>query len=203
MLFASLRSHGPKGMLVEVHAQISEADVVVHYNGTKFDMPWLNQSFQEAGIKPPSPVIELDLLKTARKRFRLPSNKLEYVARFLKVGKKYAHPGMGMWIGCMDGDESSWLLMESYNKQDVLLLEKVYHKLLPWIHNHPNSGLFEAGYARVCPNCGSFNLQRRGLSYTKTMTYQRYHCQNCGSWSRSRMNNTPKGKKENILVTVT
>ena len=187
-------------MLTNLHDLISSADAIVHWNGTSFDLPTLNQEFMTAGLGPPAPATEIDLLLTARKRFRLLSNKLDYVAQYLGVGKKVPHEGMELWLKCMKGDAKAWAKMKKYNIQDVKLLESVYNYFLPWIPNHPNRGLYSEGTEMVCPNCGSARSQKRGLAYTKTMTYQRYQCLGCGSWFRERCNNLSKEKKAAIVV---
>lgn len=202
MIFKSVHHDGADDMVQTAHDLINEADAVVHYNGTKFDMPILNQEFLAHGLEPTSPVQQIDLLKTARKQFKLPSNKLDYVARFLGLQGKVKHKGMQLWLDCMDGDESAWKVMKRYNIQDVRLLEKVYKALLPWIKDHPNMGLFNDKDRPVCTNCGSHHLQRRGLERTKTQTYQRYQCISCGKWQRSRLNDTPPNQKANTLVSI-
>lgn len=202
IIFRSLYMHSKREMLGDIYSLIDEADAVIHYNGTKFDIPTLNQEFVSQGWAPPSPAINIDLLQTAKRRFRLPSNKLDYVAQYLGSGGKVKHKGMELWRDCMAGDKEAWKTMKEYNEHDVRLLERVYKKLLPWVPNHPNNALFDGGNDMVCPNCGSAHIQRRGFYYTKTMTYQRYQCNACGAWSRSRLNNVPKEKRAAILVGV-
>ena len=70
--------------------------------------------------------------------------------------------------------------MEEYNKNDVILLEKVYEKYKPWITTHPNHGTYAGGVC--CPNCGGIKYQRRGWAVTVAHKYPRYQCQECGSW---------------------
>ena len=200
VMFSSLHRDGELKMVSEIYKLIEEADVVIHYNGTKFDIPVLNQEFLKNGLKPPAPVMEIDLLRTVRNRFRLPSNKLDYVARYLKLQGKVKHKGMALWRECMEGDDKAWETMELYNKHDVLLLERVYEQLLPWIHNHPNHGLFTDEEEMVCPNCGSSHLQKRGFHYTKTLAYQRYRCMDCGSWHKARTNALTKEKRSVIIT---
>lgn len=178
-MFASLNESLKKDMVKRIHKLVNEADAVVHYNGVKFDMPWLNQEFLLNGLPPPSSYADIDLLKTARRRFKFPSNKLDYVAQQLDVGQKVKHIGMELWIGCMNGDSASWAKMKRYNKQDVRLLEKVYIELLPWIKSHPNWGVFENGKARTCSHCGSHKIKRDGIQRNVTLSYQRYRCTNC------------------------
>lgn len=180
--FDSVKKSGTKRMIRRIHKLLDQADAVVHYNGTKFDIPVLNKEFLEQGLQPPAPFTEIDLLKTSRKRFKLLSHKLDYIARKLGVGAKAAHKGMSMWKACMDGDPEAWAKMEEYNKNDVVILEQVYYRLLPWIKGHANYSVHEG--ALCCPNCGSFHFQARGKAVTAASVYQRYQCTDCGSWFR-------------------
>jgi DNA polymerase elongation subunit (family B)/predicted RNA-binding Zn-ribbon protein involved in translation (DUF1610 family) len=200
IMYGSIQEDGKKGMLKKVHTLLSEADAVVHYNGSRFDIPTLNQEFIVVGLNPPAPYKQIDLLKTAKKQFRLPSNKLDYVARHLGLEGKMRHKGMDLWKGCMAGDKASWKEMKEYNIQDVRVLESVYFKLLPWVANHPNHNVYNPAIAPLCVNCGSRHVHRRGTTSTATMIYQRYQCQDCGTWSRERINVVPKDKKKVILV---
>ena len=202
MKYSSIFKDGKKTMLLAIHALLEEADAVIHYNGNRFDIPTLNQEFLKEGMAPPKSPINIDLLLTARRRFRLPSNKLSYVAGYLELGEMVKHKGMELWRDCMAGDSSAWKTMERYNKQDVRLLEAVYNKLLPWVPNHPNHALFSNETVPVCPNCGSRHLQRRGFYHTKTLSYQRFQCQNCGAWSRERLTSLDIEKRRSVLVGV-
>jgi DNA polymerase elongation subunit (family B) len=184
---------GNKRMIRRIHKLLNEADAVCHYNGTKFDIPTLNKEFLLLDLKPPSPFKEIDLLKTARRKFRLASNKLDFVAQALGLGSKTKHKGMALWFGCMKKNPEDWKVMEEYNKQDVLLLERVYKRLLPWISGHPNLSTFDG--ARCCTNCGSEALQARGWSVTAGGRYQRLQCTDCGKWMRSARRERSTGKE--------
>lgn len=201
VMFSSIRE-GKKKMLKGIHSLVDQADVIVHYNGTHFDMPTLNQEWMGVGLPPPAPYIQVDLLKTVRKRFRFPSNKLSYVAYELKLGEKIAHKGMDLWRECMSGDPVAWQTMEEYNKQDVKLLEGLYNKLTPWIVSPPNYNVFDAQDVSCCPHCGSDCIKKRGFAYTKTQVYRRYRCSSCGAWSRSRATLLPKEKRASVLVPI-
>jgi len=199
VMFDSVHYSEERGMVSRIHNLIDECDSVIHYNGTKFDIPTLNKAFLLHNMPPPAPYKQIDLLKTARRQFRFPSNKLDYVAQALGVGSKTRHKGHDLWVGCMNGVDADWKVMEKYNKQDVLLLEKVYNRLLPWIPNHPNVGLYNNITEKACTNCGSVNVQKRGLSHSKVSTYQRYQCSDCGGWSRERLADKDVSRKH-LLV---
>jgi DNA polymerase elongation subunit (family B) len=180
--------NGRSKMLAKAHELLSEADIVVSYNGKKFDIPTLNKEFLEEGLPPPAPYKQVDLYQTARRQFRFASNKMDHLAKTLGIRTKVRHSGHELWVRCMAEDSKAWTKMERYNKRDVIILDKLYHKMLPWIVNHPNVSLYtDARETICCPTCSSPKLQRRGHAISKTQTYQRYQCGACGSWSRSRL----------------
>lgn len=179
--FYSEHDHGRYLMVASAHKLLDTADVVMTWNGKRFDVPHLNREFLELGFNPPSPYQQIDLYQVAKRNFRFPSNKLQYVSRALGLEGKVNHSGHELWVACMDGDPEAWELMERYNKQDVWMLEEIYGKFLPWINQHPSHAI-DGGF--VCPKCGSAELQRRGTSRTLQSEFQRWQCQSCGAWSR-------------------
>ena len=202
VIFNSVHHAKPKVMLEQIYQLIEQADAVVHYNGTKFDMPTLNKEFLLHGFKPPAPYKQIDLLHTARRAFRFPSNKLDYIAQQLGLGSKTKHKGMGLWLECMEGDDKAWRTMERYNKQDVKLLEKLYSKLLPWITTHPNFAMYDDSTRPKCTRCGSQKVTKRGTEHTKTQSYQRYKCEDCGTNMRGMQTMTTPEKRASLLVDV-
>lgn len=179
-------SHFFKGdnMIQAAWDMLDAADVVIHFNGKKFDVPHLNTEFLLAGLGPPSPFKQIDLCNIVKSRFKFPSNKLQYVSTALGLPGKVETGGFGLWTGCMKGDEKSWAKMEKYNRQDVVLTEKLYDQLIPWVPNHPSLHLYDFRMDG-CPTCGSNNMQKRGFAYTKVSRFQQYQCSGCGAYFRS------------------
>lgn len=172
-------------MVTNTHNLITEADAVVTYNGSAFDIPHLNREFLLAKLEPPSPTRDIDLYRVVRERFRFPSNRLDAVCRELGVPGKVKHTGFDLWLRCMADDPKAWALMKRYNTRDILITERLYTRLRPWIKSHPHVGLYnEDPSVNICGRCGSDRLQRRGLVATALGLYQRYQCQKCGGWSR-------------------
>lgn len=173
------------GRLTMIHAAwelLDSADVVMHYNGKSFDVKHLNREFIEAGLAPPSAFKQIDLLLAVRKNFRFPSNKLQYVSKALGLEGKVEHEGFELWTKCMAGDAGAWKRMEKYNRQDVLLLEELYEKLLPWVPALPNRHLYgDDG----CPACGADALEPDGYAYTGVSKFPQYRCGACGSYYRA------------------
>lgn len=197
LFFSSLATTTKSEMLAKIYALLEEADIVIHYNGDRFDLPTLNKEFLLEGYAPHAPIQSVDLLKTVKHRFRFPSNKLDFVAKALGCKGKYKHAGFQLWLDCMAGDAKAWQEMEVYNKNDVLLLEEVYKALLPWIKNHPNVAVYSNTPAS-CTHCGSSNLIRRGYRYTNSGKYARFRCDNCGSWSQAKSTESDKGLYKNV-----
>lgn len=172
-----------QGMIAAAHKLLDEADVLVHFYGSKFDVPHFNREFLLNGFPPPSPYKQIDLKMVCSKKFKFTSNKLQYISTQLGLPGKEEHEGFPLWEKCMKGDLEAWSRMESYNRQDVVLLEEVYEILLPWITNHPHRHLYD-GYSG-CPNCGhSQTLQPSGYAYTKLSKFRQYKCDNCSSFFR-------------------
>ena len=180
VMFDSVHKSGEKKMLKGIHKLLTEADVVVHYNGKKFDVPTLNKEFLLNGMPPPAPYKQIDMLQVSRGNFRFQSQKLDYVAQQMGLGAKTSHEGFQLWVKCMQRDPAAWKRMEKYNKNDVVLLEKVYLQMLPWIKNHPNTDLHDG--VDGCTRCGSTAYQARGTAVTAGGVYQRYQCLECGGW---------------------
>ena len=175
-------------MMEEIWYLLDEADIVIHYNGKKFDIPTLNREFVQLGWPPPSTYKQIDLYHVVRRQFRFASNKLDFICQQLGLGNKVQHKGMDLWAECMEGIPSAWKVMKEYNIQDVNLMEPLYEILVPWIPNHPNMGLWiHNDEEATCPKCGSTHLHKKGKERTQTMTYQRYLCLGCGA--------TPRGRK--------
>lgn len=184
-LFFSEHHDGQYEMLLEAHALLEEADVVVHWNGTRFDIPHLNREFLEYGMAPPAPFAEVDLCNVVKRRFRFMSNKLQHISQELGLEGKVQHEGFDLWLKCMAGNEAAWAKMRRYNRRDVTLLEDLWDSLLPWLPQSvvPNHRLHDAHAG--CPRCGApeAELQSRGYRYTAVSKFRRFQCQRCGGWS--------------------
>lgn len=175
-----------KLIVKDIHKLIDEADVVITQNGVSFDMKYLNTRFMKHNLGPPSPYKNIDTKIEAKKYLRLPSNKLDDMGEYFEIGRKLEHEGFNLWLKCIKGDKKAWKLMADYNAQDVLLTEKMYDKLRPFMKTHPDV----SNHSKViaCPKCNSTERHARGYSYTNSAKYQRYVCLSCNGWYRDRDN---------------
>lgn len=176
--------HDDQHVVQALHAVLSSADVIVAHNGDSFDLKYAQTRMLAHDLPPLPPIPSVDTLKVARDKFLFNSNRLDYLGRYLKVGKKI-ETEKGLWLKALAGDATAIRKMVRYNQQDVILLEQVYEKLTPYI----TTGLHRpVTSTEQCPRCGSKDVQRRGLHRTQTQTYQRWQCQGeCRGWYRSRL----------------
>lgn len=172
-----------------------EAEIVVAHNGKAFDVDTMRARFAFYKMPPPSPFKIFDTLRLGRGMFRFPSNKLDAIARYLKVGRKVEHEGFDLWLKCMADNADAWKRMEKYNIGDVLLLEEVYTRLRCWSNTHPNVALLHKEGEMRCVCCGAESLKELNkASYTAACVFPSYRCRKCGKVMRSREKDKRAGK---------
>lgn len=192
-----------ESIIEQVHELMSEANIVVGHNVDRFDDAVLKTRMLYYGITRPAPYGTIDTYKIAKREFKFPSNSLDGIAEYLGIVRKVSHEGFPMWRGCMEGDPESWDNMREYNVGDIVVLEAVFEKLVPWTPRLPNMSLYHANAIPRCPCCGSKNLQRHDkYAYTQVSVFNLYQCMECGAWARERVNVKTKDQRTNILTHV-
>lgn len=170
------------------HDIVSQADVIIGHNMDQFDIKKLNTRFLKYGLPCIPKVQTVDTLKVARKHFKLTSNSLAYIAKFLELDiEKDASPD---WAAIRAGDADALEYMRRYNKRDVDVTEKVYLRLREWMDNHPNLNIIApvkdiaGGIVTCCDTCQSPNIIKHGYQYGRNTVKQRYACKDCGAWTK-------------------
>lgn len=169
--------------LVEFFAPLlAKADIVSAHNGDKFDIPVFNTRLLAHGMEPIPITKTFDTKKIAKNNFHLPSNKLDDIADFLKIGRKLS-THKSLWFGCESGDAQSWKYMKKYCANDVVLQYKVLEKLLPFAKQNGDF-VYENQDDITCPSplCLSKHMTRTKSRRVKGGYKIQYQCQNCGSY---------------------
>lgn len=191
-----------KNILRKIWNLLNEADIVITQNGVKFDVKKLNARFISHGFQPPSPFKHIDTLRIAKSKFGFSSNRLEYLANALQTKTKKLSrrefDGFDLWKECLARNPKAWREMERYNKADVLALEQVYEKLIPW-DNSIDFNLYHNSLEHVC-KCGSKDLVAHGYAILNSGKYRRYQCRDCGTWSRGKENLLSKEKRQSLKI---
>lgn len=187
-------------MLQAMWKLLDEADVVMGWNSKNFDTKWINSEFMVEKMTPPAPYKQVDLMQETKKNARFLSNKLSYVSQRLLDDDKIDYNMASMWIKVDNPNTSEaerkreWGAMLRYAKKDTALLEPLFLELRPWIKMpHPVSDTEGV----ICRNCGSDDMQRRGVALTLQGEYPRFQCRSCGTWNRG-STRTPVGDMRSI-----
>lgn len=174
------KNKNDKQLLEKMVAVMLQADQIVAHNGDNFDQAWIRTRCLFHGIPIPPAFVSVDTLKEARNRFRFNSNRLDYIGKFLGLGKKTETGGFDLWKKItLKNDKKALKEMVDYCKNDVLLLESIFKKMNPYI----KSNLHVSGDKCACPECNSHKVHKQGFRTTATGTkYIRYRCADCGKW---------------------
>jgi len=162
---------------------LHDADGIVTHNGKKFDYKFLNTRLMHHGLPLLPKIPHIDTKVMSSRNLTIVNNRLGSVAEFFKVDGKMQNGGWKLWVDVHNGSKKARKTMEKYCKQDVNVLEMIFNKMKPFAGNIPNYNQFTGlgKESRVCPSCGSGNLEKNGLRRTKTTVFQRYRCKDCGS----------------------
>lgn len=181
---------------------LDEADFVIAHNGKKFDIPKMNSRFILNNLPPTSPYTQIDTKEVSAKNFGFSSNKLDALATYFGIPNK-DETDFNLWVSCLKGEVEALKYMQTYNINDVKILEEVYIKLRPWIKAHPNAALYYEDEEQRCCACGStdVDLVEDKFYYTSVGKYPIYRCK-CGALSRGRKTIINKIKNKNTLTSV-
>jgi len=171
--------HDDEYVVRAAHKILMDADIWVIHNEA-FDRKMFNARalFYRLPPVPKKPVI--CTLKEYRKHFRLNSNKLDHILKYLgEEGKDKV--GWEDFIAVVNGCKKALAKIAKYGAKDCILLKKAYLAVRPYMTNHPNMALI-AGKYYACRVCASGDLSREGYRYTATGRYQQYSCNSCGAW---------------------
>ena len=180
-------NHDPERLVLEAWSLLDNADVVVAHYGKKFDIPKLNGYFLKYGLQPPSPYKVVDTKEISSKKFLLPFNSLEYLAKALGVQQKIDNSGIQLWIDCDHGKQEALDEMLAYNIGDVEALRDVYNRLITWDNNGVNMALYNDDHTALCTHCGSDDITSLDgkYAYTAQRRYSLYRCNSCKAVLRS------------------
>lgn len=175
-----------KRIVTKLWNLLNDADIVIAHNGDKFDIPKINSRCIINELPPASFYQQIDTKKIASKQFGFSSNKLDALATYFGFPNKIKTE-MQLWVDCVNGSDVALENMRVYNDEDVIILEKVYMRLRPYIKNHPNVTLYDdVADPNRCPTCGGGDLQPEDYYYTTVGQFQVLRCPSCGALSRNR-----------------
>jgi uncharacterized protein YprB with RNaseH-like and TPR domain len=157
-----------------------EADELVGHNGDKFDLPWIRTRCILHGIEMLPKYDTIDTLKISRSKFRFNSNRLDYISKYLGIGRKIKTE-FNLWKDILlNKDEKAMQKMVKYCKMDVALLEKVFKRFAQHTYNNVHYGVVFGQDRGSCPECGSGELVKQKLRVTASgLKRIQYQCKVC------------------------
>jgi transposase-like protein len=188
-----------------LYNMVDEADAFLSHNSLGFDWKVLQTRglMNGLGILPTTKV--LDTLQIARKKLRLPTNKLDTIGQYFGIGEKLKHEGIKLWRDVQEGCPDALERMVAYCRQDVDLLHDVYTQLRPLGHSATlyNAGLYFDDGKMHCNVCGSDHVAKTGNSvYTALSEFSEYECLDCGNKMRDRQAKNSKEQRKNLLTSI-
>lgn len=176
-----------KKMVLRFADIANKADIIVGHNGDGFDKKWLNTRLAYYEQPTLRHLVTEDTLKQSRQQFNLPSHRLDFLCKYFKIGGKLS-TATGLWERVVfDNDKESLQQMVDYCDQDVLILDKLYKRIYPYVNHKINMAVVK-GNPESCPDCGKSEIQKRGFTYTRAGKFQRYSCTSCGHWFKTGRN---------------
>jgi uncharacterized protein YprB with RNaseH-like and TPR domain len=176
----SLKNFDDSTLLREASALLAEADLVVTHFGSVFDRRFIQGRLLINGLPPIPPTKMRDTCLICRSIANFSSNRLKYLAKILKFkNQKLDNNWPDSWFRVMQGDAKALDGLAKYCKGDVLALEELYYKLLPFDNAHPRLVMDRT----KCPTCAGA-VQYRGFSYVAGRRYRRFQCTKCAKWGR-------------------
>jgi len=169
-----------KKMIQEFVKVMHDADEVVGHNGDRFDIRWIRTRAILHKIDFPPKIISIDTLKNCRSLFKMNSNKLDYVAQYLGIGRKIDTGGFDTWRKIiLDKDAQALKHMIEYCKNDVVILEKLWNRLNPYVNPKTHAG----NYTNECPECGKVKLKiSKTIKLASGYTRHQMKCSDCGKY---------------------
>ena len=186
------KNQSDKTMVVRFAKIAEKADIIVGHNGDSFDKKWLNTRLAYHQYPTIRHMLTEDTLKQARKEFNLPSFKLDFLCKYFHIEGKLT-TRTGLWERVVfENCQESLAEMVAYCDQDVLILDKLYARLYPYVQHKINLSIFN-DKIDMCPHCGDATLMKHGFRYTKAGKKQRAICKSCGRVSDMNGYNQIKG----------
>lgn len=183
-------------LVVKMIEAINQADLIVTFNGKKFDTKLLNTRALYWGLPPINYPKHIDLFEQAKRVFKFPSNSMQSVSKYLGLDGKIQTGGTLLWERCADWSNyqqcnNALEELMIYGNQDIEATRDLYKRLQGWMKGIPNLATItnvvcETSSLR-CIHCGGddvFKVDQK--TYTSTSSFDLYRCNNneCRGLSR-------------------
>lgn len=162
------KNQDDKFLLEQFIEVLNEADLIVAHNGERYDLKFIKTRAIYQGLEMLIDYPQFDTLKVAKKKFNFNSNKLDYISEYLGFENKIKTE-MKLWDDIIFNKcPKAMDKMIEYCNMDVILLEKVYNRLVHWEKPKYHFGVLNGLSKETSPIEGGLNLE-----LVKTVTTNR------------------------------
>lgn len=123
-----------KRVLRQLIKDMKKFDILVTYYGTGFDLKFIRSRAMFHGIEHPGygEHLHIDLYYLIRNKFLLTRNSLKVACEFLLGKSDKTMVEWKYWMKAMQGNKEALEYIIEHNRYDVLDLEKLYDKVIPF-----------------------------------------------------------------------
>lgn len=199
-------------VVLDMIEQINKADLMVTFNGKKFDEKLLNTRALYWGLPPVSYPKHIDLMQDSKRRFKFPSNAMQNISMYLGLNGKIENSGNRLWERAAKWQdyetcEQALKDMLKYGLQDINATRDLYYRILGWSKTTPNIGTItkqvqgkdlKEDTELLCVHCGSSDVSKimiDGIAkqgYTSVSSFDLYRCGESSCRGVSRVNASGK-----------
>ena len=175
-------------VVCKVVEAVNNCDLMVTFNGKRFDVKLLNTRALFWGLPPVKAPKHIDLFEQSKRVFKFPSNSMQNVSMYLGEKGKLETGGSNLWERCAEWEnyeecEKALIEMVTYGNQDIEATRDLYKRFQGWMKGVPNLGVITNEVTENktlrCIHCGSddvFPLEQK--AYTSVSSFDLYRCGN-------------------------
>ena len=195
-------------VVCKVVEAVNNCDLMVTFNGKRFDVKLLNTRALFWGLPPVKAPKHIDLFEQSKRVFKFPSNSMQNVSMYLGENGKLETSGSNLWERCAEWEnyeecEKALIEMVTYGNQDIEATRDLYKRFQGWMKGVPNLGVITNEVTENktlrCIHCGSddvFPLDQK--AYTSVSSFDLYRCGNESCRGISRV--TSNGKNLTSVI---
>ena len=189
-------------VVCKVVEAVNNCDLMVTFNGKRFDVKLLNTRALFWGLPPVKTPKHIDLFEQAKRVFKFPSNSMQNVSMYLGENGKLETSGSNLWERCAEWEnyeecEKALIDMVTYGNQDIEATRDLYKRFQGWMKGVPNLGVITNEITENktlrCVHCGSDDVfPMEAKTYTAVSSFDLYRCANVSCRGISRITNNGK-----------
>ena len=169
--------HSDEALMKKFLKEYNKADLVIGVNNDNFDNRWINARAAKYNLEVNVFVKSFDIMKQAKRMFRLPSYSMDFMAKYFGVTNKQGHEGIKMWDMVEDGnktEQKEYLQkMIDYNIGDIVATEDLFVYFAKYFKLPIHLGTLTGEAKWTSPYTGSDNVELMHTMTTAAGTTQR------------------------------